>query len=157
MYCIMESVDTAFLRSAAAATRRPFCAATIWGQLVFEGGYYSRVATVRGRRLFLWKAPVDINDSLIRYIWVRRWRLVDVVRSVHSLSVLLSAVEMTHTTQIALALAWWPSSESIRTRVCVPHILAAATIRGRCLFRSELPIVWLLFEGSVYLKKYRML
>ena len=29
MYCIMESVDTAFLRSAAAATRRPFCAATI--------------------------------------------------------------------------------------------------------------------------------
>jgi len=34
------------------------------------------------------------------------------------------------------------------------HILAAATIRGWLFFRSDLPILRLLFEGSVYSKKY---
>ena len=37
--------------------------------------------------------------------------------------------------------------------VCV-RILAVVTIRGRRLFHLELPIVRLLFKGSVYLKKY---
>ena len=33
-------------------------------------------------------------------------------------------------------LVWWPSPEIICTRVRVPHLLAAATIWGRCLFKS---------------------
>ena len=32
-----------------------------------------------------------------------------------------------------------------------------ATIGGRCLFHSELPIVLPLFEGGVYLKKFGIL
>ena len=121
-------------------------------------GYYSRAATIRGQLLFesgvyFFEKPVDINNGWIRYVWVRRWRLLDTVSSKHSLSVLLSAVETTRTTWIAQALAWWLSLEIIRTRV--PRILLAmATIRGRCLFLLELQIVWLLFEGDAYLKKY---
>ena len=40
----------------------------------------------------------------------------------------------------------------VHIHVHVPCILP--TIREQRLFRSELPIVWLLFEGDVYLKKY---
>ena len=57
------------------------------------------------------------------------------------------------------AIAWCQSTQSseiICTRVQMPRILAAATIRGRRLFCSELPIVQLLFEGGVYSKKYGM-
>ena len=44
------------------------------------------------------------------------------------------------------------SIASLLTVVCVCRVLvlAMATIRGQCLFRSELPIVWLLCEGSDY-------
>ena len=113
-----------------------FCAATIQERLLFESGIH-----VFGK-------PTDMNDGLIRY---RRWRLLDAVSSKRSLSVLLSAVETTRTTRIAQALAWWLSSEIIRTRV--PRILlATATIRGRCLFLSELRIVRLLFKGGDYLR-----
>ena len=82
--------------------------------------------------------------------------MLDAFCSTHSLSVLLSAVEMTCTTQIALALAWWPLSEIISTRVRVPCIpvLAMATIPGRYLFCSELPTVWVLFKSGDYSKKY---
>ena len=71
-----------------------------------------------------------------------------------NISNLLSAVEMSHTTQTALALAWWPSSEitSIHVRVSL-RILAVATIQWRHLLWSELPIVRLLFEGGVYSKE----
>ena len=97
--------------------------------ILFEGGIY-----------FFGK-PADIASfpgSLgIRYRRVRRWRLLDTVSSARSPSVMLLAMEMTHTTRIALALAWWPSSESIRTHVCMLHILAAATIRGRQLFEGS--------------------
>ena len=69
-------------------------------------------------------------------------------QSMHSL---LSAVEMTHKMQIN-------PSGSVGTIVrnysltclCVVYTIAMATIRGQHLFRSELPIVWLLFEGSDY-------
>ena len=54
----------------------------------------------------------------------------------------------------ALVPARRPSSEIIRIHVhtCVPCtcIAAATTIQGRCLVRSELLIVQLLFEGGVY-------
>ena len=57
-------------------------------------------------------------------------RRLDAVSNMHSLSVLLSAVGTTRTTQTVLALAWRPSSEIIRTHVRVPGLLAAATIYG---------------------------
>ena len=48
-----------------------------------------------------------------------------------------------------------PSSEIIRTRVRVPRLLAATTIRGRRLFRSRVSdCAAILFEGGVYSKKY---
>ena len=62
--------------------------------------------------------------------------------------------------QSLVLLAWWPSSEIIRTRVCMSRLLAAATIRGQRLFRSRasgcVAIIWgrSLFEGGVYSKKY---
>ena len=88
-------------------------------------GYYSRVAFI----------SLDINYGWIRYVQVRRWRLLDTVSGTRSLSILLSAVG---TTQTALVLAWWLSLEIIRTCVCIPHLLAIATIRGWHLFHSEL-------------------
>ena len=42
------------------------------------------------------------------------------------------------------------------SHTCVPHILVAPTIRGQRLFHSELPVVWLLFEGGIYSEKYRV-
>ena len=63
-------------------------------------------------------------------------------------------MEMSRTTLTALVLARRPSSEITYIGMHVPHIPAAATIRGLHLFHSELPIMWLLFEGSVYSKKY---
>ena len=101
-----------------------FCAATIRGRLLFKGSIY-----------FFGKSG-DV-DGWIRCIQVRRWWLLDAVSSMRSLSVLLSAVGTTHTTQTVLALAWWPSSEIIRTRVCMLCLLAAATIQGRSFFRSR--------------------
>ena len=56
-------------------------------RLLFEVGVY-----------FFGK-PWDVNDSWIGYVRVRRWRLLDAVSSTRSLSLLLSAVEMTRTTQ----------------------------------------------------------
>lgn len=76
------------------------------------------------------------------------------ISSTYSPSVLLSAVEMSHTSQTALALARWLSLEIIRSGMHVLHILVAATILGRHLFCSELLIVWLLVEGGIYTKKY---
>ena len=122
-----------------------------------EGGYY-----IRGRHLFLWKSR-DINDGWIRYVQVRWQQLLDAVSSTHNLSVLLSAVGMTCTTQTVLALAWWPSSAIIRTWVHVPHLLAMATIQGWYLFRSRASDCaatirgWQLLEIGVYLKKYSIL
>ena len=54
---------------------------------------------------------------------------------------LLSPVETTCTTQTALVLAWQPCSEIIHACVCVPCLLAVATIRGRCLFCLDCAII----------------
>ena len=122
--------------------------------LIRHRGYYFFhcffcVATIQGRRLFLSK-PADISNSLIRNVRVSWWWLLDAVSSKCSLSILLSAMEMTRTTRIALALACSLFSEIICTRVHMPHILATATIWRGHLFRSELPLVRLLFEGGYY-------
>ena len=115
-------------------------------------GYYSRAAFIS------LESPETSTMGWIRY--VRWWWLLDAVSSTCSLSLLLSAVGTTRTTQTVLALAWWPSSEIIRTRVRMPHLLAAATIRGWRLFRSRASdcaaTIWgqWLFEGGVYSKKY---
>ena len=83
------------------------------------------------------------------------WWLLDPVSSSFSLSVVLSALETSHTTRTELPLGWWLSSKIICTRVCtgIPPI---ATIRGRCLFCLEFPIGRLIFEGGVYSRKYGM-
>ena len=70
--------------------------------------------------------------------------------STPSLSVLLSAVETSLRTQTALEIAQWVSVALISVRIRAPCILAAATIWGWRLFHSELPTVWLLFEGGDY-------
>ena len=113
--------------------------------------HYLRAAARWGRHLFLWKAWRH-RWRLDRYERVRRWWLLDPVSSMRSLSLPLSAMGMTCTTQTVLALAWWLLSEIICTRVCVPRLVAAVTIQGQHLFRSELRIVRLLFEGGHYLR-----
>ena len=84
--------------------------------------------------------------------------VASVVSSMHSLSVLLSAVGMTRTTQTVLALAGRSSSEIIRTCVRVPRFLAAATIQGQRFFHSRASdcVATIrgrpLFEGGHYLR-----
>ena len=126
----------------------------VW--LLFEGGVY------------FFRKSADINNGWTRYVIY--WGLLDTVSSTRSLSVPLSAMETSCTTQTNLALAQWPWSDTIRACMRVLHILAAATIEGGIyslrasdclatiqgwrLFHSELLIVWLLFEGDIYSKKY---
>ena len=134
--------------------RCSFCAATIRGRLLFEGGVY-----------FFWK-PEDINDGWIRYVRVRWWRLQDTVSSTRSLSVLLSAVGTTCRTQTVLcarvvtvirnhshtcACAMFTSCGCysrvafilIKSFEFCSYYSRAATIQGRQLF-----------EGGKYSKKY---
>ena len=120
----------------------------ILGQLLFEDN------------ISFFGKPGDINYGWIRYVWVRWWRLLDNVSSTRNLSVLLSAVGMTCTTQAVIVLVWLPLLESIHTRLRVLCLLVMATIWGRHLFRSRAlgyaATIWAqpLFEGSIYLKKY---
>ena len=136
-------------------------------------------ASIWQQHSFFAKAT-DINNSWIKYTPAIQWRLLDAVSSKCSFSVLLSGMETSHTTQTA-AIQWrlldavsskcslsvllsgmetshtivrWQQSEIICICVRVPHIVAAATIWGQRLFRSELQIARLLFDGSVYSKKY---
>ena len=109
------------------------------------------VSTIRGWLLFLWKA--GRHQRRLDKVRVIQWQLLDTVSSTRSLSVPLSAVETSCTTQTALVLAWWPSSQMIRR--CVPpqllfkggvyftqsfrlcsYYLRAVTIRGRRLFEE---------------------
>ena len=105
-------------------------------------GYYSR--------------GVFISLESQRISWrldkVRTSAMVMITSSTHSLSVLLSAMETTCTTQIAPGIACWPSSEIIRTRLHVLPIPLTATIHS-----VYFVIVWLLFKAGIYLKKYGML
>ena len=90
----------------------------------------------------------DSNDGWNRYMWVIQLGLIDTGSSTHSLSVLLSAMEMSPRTQTGLEITQWASVAIISMCVRVPCILAVATIQGWCLFHSEFPIVQPLFKGS---------
>ena len=108
-------------------------------------------ATIQGQHL---GKPTDINDGWIRYIRVRQWWLLDNFSSTCNLSVLLSVVGTTCPTQIALALAWWLSSEIIPTHLLAytrrGYYLQAVFILFRlCSYYSKR---WL-FEGSNYSKE----
>ena len=101
---VSDTYSTVFVQSDAAATilcTACFGAASIWGQLLFKGGIY-----------FFGKSA-GINDGWIMYIRAIQWWYARAVSSKHNLSVLLSAMEMSCTTQTALALAWWSLSEII--------------------------------------------
>lgn len=87
--CFSASLVHVFLQSDAAAT--------IYFA-VHLSSYYPRVA-------FTFLESRRYQQRLDN--WVRRWWLLDAVSSAHSLLVLLSAMEMTQTTWIALVLAWW--------------------------------------------------
>ena len=86
-----------------------------------------------------------------RYMWVIQIGLIEAGSSMHSLSVLLSAVEMSLRTCTILEIAQGALAAIISTRtLCAQCELATATIQGWHLFRSKLPVVRLLFEGGDY-------
>ena len=129
---------TVFLQSDAAAT---IYFTVCFVRLLFKGGVY-----------FFGK-PGDINDGWIQYEWVRRWRLLDTVSSMRASQSCCQLWEQL--VQHKQSLAWWLSSEIICTRVCVPHLVAMATIRGGHLFRSKpSDCAAIVFEGGVHSKKY---
>ena len=127
----------------------------------FLCGYYSRVAFISFER------PADTNDGRIKYVRVIQWRLLDAVSSMHSLTVLLSAMEKSHTTQTALVLdhillfacvcaAY--ASRSYYSKVVLISFRASdcvATIRGWWLFESgdysRVVTIrgWHLFKGCI--------
>ena len=100
-----RSVSTLFLRSDAKAIL--FFSTPVFVWLPFEGSVY------------FFGTPKDINYSWIRYVRVIQWRLLDTVNSKWSLSVLLSAMETSRTTQTAPVLVRWLSSEITRIRMCM--------------------------------------
>ena len=114
---------------------------TIFLLLTFEGGVY-----------FFGK-PVEINEGWKRYVWAIQRHLLGTVISTRSLPYLMSAVEMSCTTNSPRA--------SLQTGVSsYSHmyiLLAMTTIQGQRLFCSDVLILWLLFKGSVYSKKYGIL
>ena len=135
---------TVFLQSDATAT---IYFTTCFMQLLFEGGVY-----------FFGK-PRDINDGWIRYVRVRWWRLLDAVSSTHSLSVLLSGMGTTRTTQHSpsasvvtvirnhshtCACAAFTSCDYYSRAAFITsksfglcgYYSRAVTIRGRCLFEE---------------------
>ena len=79
----------------------------------FLCGYYFR------GQLYFFRKPADTNDGWIRY--VRSSDTVTTVRHCqqYSLSVLLSAMEMSHKIRTALVLAQSLLSESIHTRLYI--------------------------------------
>ena len=75
----------------------------------------------------------DINDDWIRYVRAIQWQLLDAVSSTYILTVLLSVSWKQVKTSNSPGARPYPS---VCIRVQVPHMLAVATIRGRCQFIS---------------------
>ena len=108
----------------------------------FACGYYLRVAFIP---LGSWQIATMAE---IGYMWAIQLGLIYTGSSTRSLSVLLSAMEMSPRTQTGLEITQWASVAIISMCVRVPCILAMATIQGWRLFHPELPIVQPLFKGS---------
>ena len=139
-------------------------AATIQGLLLFKGSYYSRAATIQRWLLFLWKTCQHQRQlEKVHKTQAIQWRLLEAVSGKRSLSVLLSVMETSRTTQTVLVLAWWPSSEIICIRACV----CSAYTGSSCGYYSRAGFTLLrdpdyaetirrqrLFEGGDYSKKY---
>ena len=90
--------------------RLVFFSLLVFVQLLFKGGY-----NLEGSVCFCGKffgKPITMGVQNIQ------WWLFDAVSSTHSLSVLLSAVETSSTTQTASALARWSSSEIHNIHEC---------------------------------------
>ena len=92
------------------------------------------VATNRGQLLFLGSVYFTVY-SWIRYMWAIELGLIDISSSTCSLSAPLSAVNTSLRKRTALEIAQWVPAGMITTRVYAPLVQAAATIRGRRLFR----------------------
>ena len=117
--------------------------------------FFAAHLSTGGWRIFLWK-PADINDGWSRISYVRaiQRQLLDAVSSLaQPLSPAVSRGNELYNTNC--------TSDSlvtiVRNYLCMcacALLVAVATIQGRRLFHSELPIVRLLFEGGVYSKKY---
>ena len=90
-------------------------------RLLFEDGVYFVVKLA------------DSNSDWNKYMRAIQLGMIDTGSSTCSLSVLLSAVEMSLRTWTGLEIAQWASVAIISTHVRVPCILATATILGRHL------------------------
>ena len=147
-------MSTIFLWSDAVAT---IFSLFLLVRLLFEGGIYmyflgKPADSTDGRMRYMWAIQLGLidsasNDDWIRYIWAIQLGLIDAGSSYTS--VLLSAVETSLRTWTPLEIAQWALVEVIYTCIRALHKLATATVQGQCLFRLELPIVWLLFEGGI--------
>ena len=92
------------------------------------------------------KCSVSPSTIVIRYIQVIQRQLLDAVGSSHSLSVLLSAMETSNTTQTALALARWPIIRNYSNSYgCAEY--SSHSYYSKMGFILLL-IVWLQFEGG---------
>ena len=106
------------------------------------------------------KCSVSPSTIVIRYIQVIQRQLLDAVGSSHSLSVLLSAMETSNTTQTALALARWPIIRNYSNSYgCAEYSSHSYYSKmGFILLRASDCVAtiwgWRLFEGGIYLKKY---
>ena len=129
-----------FLRSDAAGTiflLLIFVQLLFLGSLLFEGSVY-----------FFWK-PADINDGWIKYVWAIQWQLLNAITSTHSL---------TYSPAVSLGNELYNKNSPRASPLTDSHTCMCAAYTSRdyysragsvYTFCSELPIVWLLFEGIV--------
>ena len=106
------------------------------------------MATIQRWRLFLWKAhreqqldKVGMNEmvTITRHC---QWYAQPLSSAVSCENNLYNI----DNTSVSMVIFIRKSSHTH----ALPHIIAMANIRGWHLFRSELPIVWLIFEGGDY-------
>ena len=122
--------------------------------------YYSRVATIWGRHLFLWKARQhqrQLDRVWLQYEWVRQWQLLDAVSSM-PLSPAVSRGNDSYNTNTRSASVLTVVRDHSHMCVCATF----TSCRGYCsrVVIQELQNVQLLIkgrpllEGGIYSKKY---
>ena len=135
---VSDTYYTVFVQSDAAATilcTAHFGVATIWGQLLFKA-------------FISLESPAGINDGWIMYIRAIQWWLLELSVVRQPLSPAVSH-GTGRTTQTGLALC----QKLFAYGACVTY--SSRGYYSRAVFiRSELLIVYLLFEGGIYLKEY---